>query len=161
MFRSVPLQKNKYIKEQDLLYSNKYIIEQDSEVDMEEYLHNGTYDIKKIFVNPYILMKGKKVMLDQNKIWTTVYHESHGLCFTLDIRRDQNFNVEHDEPLTFGFQPAFQLFQETLSYDSGHYKHGLMYLHNDNDLPTLGKLTSIEILFYWDNKQGIVLVFLK
>ena len=44
---------------------------------------------------------GQKIQLDGNDIWSKVFHEHYGLCYTLDIRKQSLLDLASG-PITFG-----------------------------------------------------------
>ena len=61
-------------------------LEADSTKGINEVIDQYSYDIKEVIINPAISMDDQQTFLNINKIWSKVYHDRYGLCYTLDIR---------------------------------------------------------------------------
>ena len=60
-------------------------LEKRKDISVESLLENITVKYEDIINNVVIIDGGQQKLLETN--WTTVYHQTHGLCFSLDISK--------------------------------------------------------------------------
>ena len=72
------------------------------------------YSPYNMFSNFYLYNNdnGQKIQLDGDKIWSKVFHEYYGLCYTLDIRKQPNLDLGKGS-ITFGTKPS-ETYQGTI-----------------------------------------------
>ena len=58
---------------------------------------------QQYIINPYVKIDNLVIQLDEEKIYSSVYHRKYDLCFTLDMRMDPNLPKIIKGHLTFGF----------------------------------------------------------
>ena len=61
------------------------------------------YSPYDVFTHLYLYnnANGQKIQLDGNNIWSKVFHEFYGLCYTLDIRKQPSLDLGKGS-ITFG-----------------------------------------------------------
>ena len=60
-------------------------------------------EIQEHVMNPYVKIDNIVIQLDEEKIWSSVYHRKYGLCSTLDMRIDPNLPKIIKGHFTFGY----------------------------------------------------------
>ena len=73
-------------------------------INMSEYTDLLSYNIKDYIHEPYIINQGQKIYLTNDVIWMPVFDRFYGLCYTLDIRKDEKLEIGKG-PVTFGCKP--------------------------------------------------------
>ena len=68
---------------------------------------NSWYSPHQIFSQFYLYnnANGQKIQLEGNEIWSKVFHDHYGLCYTLDIRKQPSLDLGKG-PITFGTKPS-------------------------------------------------------
>ena len=97
-------------------------------INMSEYTDLLTYNIKDYIHEPYIITQGQKIYLTNDDIWIPVFDRFYGLCYTLDIRKDEKLEMGTG-PVTFGCKPPS---------DTSMQASGIVLMHD------VGKLQSAE-----------------
>ena len=87
-----------------------------------------SYNIKDYIHEPYITSQGQKIFLTNDDIWMPVFDRFYGLCYTLDIRKDEKLEIGRGS-VTFGFKPPNDISMEA---------SGIVLMHD------VGKLQSTE-----------------
>ena len=78
-------------------------------------------------IDPYVKSNGHVIYLKSQEVVSSVYHRKYGLCYTLDIRKQEDLKIESG-PVTLGFQSQ-------LSYGNPGFRW--IFLHDFEDLPNV------------------------
>ena len=125
-----------YVHDDKLIYTQQkpfyHMLEGDlrdnMSINMSEYTDLLSYNIKDYIHEPYITSQGQKIFLTNDDIWMPVFDRFYGLCYTLDIRKDEKLEIGRG-PVTFGCKPP---------NDISMRASGIVLMHD------VGKLHSAE-----------------
>ena len=92
-------------------------------------------------IDPYIQSKKHTYYLKSEDIWSSVYHRKYGLCYTLDIRKQNDLKIENG-PVTLGFKSQ---------WISGSLAARRIFLHDFEDLPN-AEQSSIPLIGLQSNQ---------
>ena len=73
-------------------------------LNITHYINNLFFDIEDVIIDPYILNNGRYISLNSKNISFPTFHRRYGLCYTLDIRMEDNIGIIK-APVTFGCNP--------------------------------------------------------
>ena len=96
------------------------------------------YDINLFIDSVYVKVNDKEIQLDSDSIWSRVYHRQHGVCYTLDIRKDFQVMEKTQGSMSLSFayvyEPAYWDPQSRPQFVQYPSKTGFIYLHGPMDL---------------------------
>ena len=108
------------------LYYYQYIEEQLRKNNTWDHFNNDNGFLANI-IDPYVKSNGHVTHLKSQEVVSSVYHRKYGLCYTLDIRKQEDLKIESG-PVTLGFQSQ-------LSYGNPGFRW--IFLHDFEDLPNI------------------------
>ena len=97
------------------------------------------YDIDNLVENVSVQSSGGKTTeLSQENIWSSVYHQSYGLCYTLDLSKEEKYIGSIDYSITVSIKfrlDAIDVLGAWFSY-FGKFDHGFLLIHDHQSLPS-------------------------
>ena len=98
------------------------------------------FNIHHLVANVHVYHEGKKHQkLSSDEIWSTVYNKEYGLCYTLDIRKEEILEISN-EPLVL----AIEFYGRELYPINTFCATGVKQLiHHEKDLPTSMKFNEL------------------
>ena len=129
-----------YVYDNKLIYAQQkpfyHMLEGDlrtnTSINMSQYTDDLlSYNIKDYIHEPYITSQGQKIFLTNDDIWMPVFDRFYGLCYTLDIRKDEKLEIGRG-PVTFGCKPPNDISMRAsgivLMHDVGKLHYAERYL---------------------------------
>ena len=98
------------------------------------------FNVHHLVANVHVYHEGKNHQkLSSDEIWSTVYNKEYGLCYTLDIRKEETLKI-CNEPLVL----AIEYYPEERYPISTFCAYRVKQLiHHEKDLPTAMKFNEL------------------
>ena len=70
---------------------------------MKDYLSRQFYGPNDKFISPKMVTSDGEFQINDEEVWTKIYHKFYGLCYVMDIRKDKKLKIANG-PVTLKLQ---------------------------------------------------------